>query len=276
MKSQRTQQPKHGEGKCGRPGNLSQLGPSSLLTEAIAPLPFARLNDPDWFVRASTFALGCLRESKPVSQAGLLPAMGGYIEDRIARFSETPMSKWFRPARSGALYPDLRATRNRRQRAIELSGAMLRVARHNPELVRTATLAYVFGASGRGRVLLVDPEDAVFGRAIIDLVDELNVRWLSWNLKAFGVGEREPDTDLWPARMGLRRRPTIEVVNARTTNEFELEHLGIDIQRAGRNSREFREVALLAATIWLWHTVTPLLGGALDLAEEQQCLLLAG
>lgn len=84
------------------------------------------------------------------------------------------------------------------QDAILISQALMRAARKNPLLARTAVSAYAYGVRPSDKLLpLTSPDHARFGRALIDLVRLMNLKWLRWRLVC-------PKTDEVSSRLTIR------------------------------------------------------------------------
>lgn len=254
----------------GRPGNISSV--SGWLEDPIEPLCFARLNDRHWFKRLSAFALTHLRDGRYQQQLPILPAMQQHIRLRIEQLHATPMSKFFEE--STERYPNVRLTRTGRLRAIALSRTLLNLTRFNPYLVRRAVMSYCFGASSRFRVFLVDDCEAQYGAAILELIEELKIPWLKVRFVGFRIGDQEPDMTPWEELLEFAKPAPgqpgtpFDIVNARSGSHYETGHLGIDIQRSGRNSREFHKMMILAAITEIWNCVTPVIPDDVPLLES--------
>ncbi len=97
------------------------------------------------------------------------------------------------------------------------------------------------------------------GRLLIELVHGLQIG-LKFHLVGFRLGCNLPDIGHWIRLLGLRTTTPVEFEAA---NNYEsparLNYVGIKVCWGGssRASREWHEVALLAAITELWRSVTP-------------------
>lgn len=147
----------------------------------------------------------------------------------------------------------------RRERAIELSRALLRLASRNPYLVRQVVMGYCHSVSVRMRVVLTDDADADFGRKLLKLVKELNLPQLSARIIGFSVGDEQANLTTWLQLLGLSSSTDIKSEPAHNSdNSAALRHVGIKLVcgKSKRASREFHEVMMVAAVIELWKCVT--------------------
>jgi hypothetical protein len=134
------------------------------------------------------------------------------------------------------------------------------LARRRPHLVRSAVLGYCYAATTRRYVVLTDADDADYGKSLIELVRELHINELKIHLVGFRVGCNLPHIAHW---LRVLKLPPTTAVDFETANNTQsparLNHVGIKVcwGDSSRASQEWHEVALLAAIIELWRSVTP-------------------
>jgi hypothetical protein len=250
----------------GPRGNLARFyrEQTSELQKPIYPLNYSRQNDPDWFARIHRLILD-LHDGTNRPNSTLTPAMVAHIDANIAKFEKLPIGRQFVVGvGSKRKYPDLQITGVRRERAIELSRALLDVTKQNPCLVRHAVLGYLYAVDERMQVRLTGREYAPYGRVLINLVDQvvgrLNSPWICWQLVGFEIDGEHKDQAGWFEDLG--QEPTeIHFTKPNTPdNRAELDHIRVDVCFAGgvyRLSREFYEVMLLAGVTEFWKCVRP-------------------
>ena len=247
-------------GKTGSPSNTARFRKHNASSEPIIPLPFAALDDPDWFINYVGYIISHFRYGLNARQFKLLPAMEAFIAERLEELNKTPVSRFFEDSKlPGKRLPSLKLTGIRRIRAIELSRALLRLALHNPYLVQTVVMGYCHTVSTRMCTVLTEYEDAGLGRMLLQLVKKLNFPSLSYRIIGFQVGDRRADMVPWLIALGLHPETDIKWELAHNCdNDAALKHIGIEIvwNQSKRASREFHEVALVAAVISLWQCVS--------------------
>jgi hypothetical protein len=146
------------------------------------------------------------------------------------------------------------------ERAIELSHALLRIARRDPYFVRLAVLGYCCAVSDRRRIILTDMRVVEYGQIIIGLVKELKLPWLEIRLVGYMVGDEKGHMKKWLEILKPGPTTQIDYVQAENqSSQAELEHIGIDIRNtvSKRNSLEFLEVMVIAASAEMWRCVWP-------------------
>lgn len=250
----------------GPRGNLARFyrEQADELKTPIDPSDFCRHNDSDWFKRIQQLVLD-LRDGITRQYSGITPEMVAHIDANIMEMSKLPIGKQFVVGLgTERKYPDLQISGVRRERAIELSRALLDVTKQDPILVRHAALVYLYAVDERMQVRLTDREYAPHGRVLIRLVDQVAKRlhspWICWRLVGFEIDGEHKDPAGWFEDLGLE--PTeIPFVKPNTPdNRAELDHIRIDVCFATgkyRLSREFHEVMLLTAVAELWRCVRP-------------------
>jgi hypothetical protein len=145
------------------------------------------------------------------------------------------------------------------KRACRLGRALMALARRKPYRVRSAVLGYVYAVTTDRYVIMTDENDADFGKLLIELVRELHIVGLKIHLVGFHVGCNMIDIGQWLRVLELPPATPVDFVRANNLDNFaRLKHVGIRICWGGtsRASREWHEVALLAAIIELWRSVT--------------------
>ena len=248
--------------KGGVPPNRAPFTDDPSLAEEIQPLDFARLDDRGWFERYTGYILRHIRDAQDCSEFQVLPAMGRHIADQIRALREKAAGFEFEESPTTDQWlPSLRLTGVRRERAIELSGALLGLAQSNPCLVRSVAPRYCYGVIARMRIVLTAYGNAAFGRRLLRLVDLLKLPWLTPKIVGFTVQGQEPDLTRWIHE--LRPHPETTIVFQRAPNQSSpagLNHIGIDVthEPSGWTSREFHEVLVVASVIELWRCVRPL------------------
>jgi hypothetical protein len=226
---------------------------------------YARIDDPEWFARTQHLVLN-LRYGIKVDNLGFAPAMITHVVKIINQMAKLPIGNQFVvDPLTNCDYPDLQVSGVRRERAIELSEALVAVTRNVAYLVRHAVLGYLYAANDRLQVVLIDRQYAPYGRVFIDLADRIAERldcsWLTWRLIGVKVDGERGDPAGWWADLCLEPNLHVGFTKANTAhNRAELDHIRIDICSAfgkHRLSREFYEVMILAAATELWKCVRP-------------------
>jgi hypothetical protein len=254
--------------KRGRLPNLARFyhEQDAELQMPIYPLNYCRHNDPDWFKRTQQLVLD-LRDGIKRPNSTLTPQMVAHVDANIAKIEMLPIGNQFKTEpRSKRKLPDLQVTGVRRERAIEISEALLTVTKLDPCKVRHAALGYLYAVDDRMQVRLTGREYAPYGRVLLSLVDRVAERLhspsLCWRLKGIEVDKERKDPRGWFRDLILEpsKIPTdIPFTSPKTPhNTAELDHILIDVCFAGgknRVSREFHEVMLFAAVTELWKCV---------------------
>ncbi len=253
--------------KRGRLPNLGRFyrEQAAQLKAPTDPVNYCRLNDPDWFKRIQQVVLD-LRNGVNRQYSGVSPTLVAMADVNIAQIAKLPIGNQFEvEPQSRRGFPALHIKGIRRDRAVELSQALLDVTIRDPYLARHGVIGYLYGVDKRMQVLITDHLYASYGRVLIDIVDQVVERldqpWLSWNLVGFEVDGVKADLTTWLTELGLDTKTDVFHEKAKAPhNQAELDHIRIDVCLArgeNRQSREFYEVMLLAAVTELWKCVAP-------------------
>ena len=254
--------------KRGRPDNLARFNKEQApeIATPITQLEFARIDDPDWFMRAQTLVYNMGHEVT-FEPLGFVRAMIARIVANIEKMRDLPIGNQFmNNPKTQLRFPNLKVSGIRRERAIGLSKALLAVTKENPDLVRRAVIGYLYAVDERMHVLLTGHQYSPYGRDFINVVDQitttLDSHWLTWRLIGFEVDGERKDPRVWLADLGLDSKISVETVEfikpVTPHNRAELDHLRIDVCVSNgqhRLSREFYEVIQLAAVTELWASV---------------------
>jgi hypothetical protein len=248
-----------------RPGRLSRLDSFQAPSGPIHSLPTEYLNDLQWFARYGAFIVrdGCGDEACAIDLEVDL-AMVQQIGENLERLSKTHVYDQFvsYPGSTKKIPPFPREESY--QDAISISRALMRTANKDPVLVRTAVSAYANGVRTRDRLLvLTAPEHARFGRALIDLVRLLNLKWLRWRIVCFKTGNAPQKSirEEWRKGLGLPSNTQIHWVAAKNKlNAASANHIAVEvIERHGRLqevSSNFHSVMLFGNVVEIWRLVS--------------------
>lgn len=275
--------------QTGRPSYLGQFRDDWRSDLGIEPLLVAPVNCADWFKVYGGYIHRAFRTDEPTDKFNVPEPMRQYIEARLQKLTvlhemdEVPRSMQAdkqlsrllnKPDKLGnsdnlekpgdprlALFsPSSRLSQAGWKRACRLASRLMALARRRPRLVRSVVLSYGYAATTRRYVVMTDAEDAEFGKLLIEAVHELHISELKIHLVGFRVGSNLPDIGHWLRLLELRPTTPVEFETANNVKSMaRLKHVGIKLcwGAPSRASQEWHEVALLAALIELWRSVTP-------------------
>jgi hypothetical protein len=250
------------ESKPRRRGPKSRLEKFQPPSESADPLSDKLLNDPQWFARYGGFMV---RDSCGDETCRIDLDVDGEMVERIRKnldaLSGTAVQDHFVTyAGSVKMIPPFPREESY-EVAISISQALTRTAEQLPEAVRTAVCAYAYGVRRSDKLLvLAKPEHARFGRALIDTVRSLNLKFLRWRIRGFGTDktpQRLPKTVPieWCKRLGIPSNTPIKWLPPKNKkNLASAGHIAVEVvEQCGKSlevSGNFYSVMLVAKVVF--------------------------
>lgn len=270
------------QGKNGRPSYLVQYREFWRPGGIIEPLLVAPVNIADWFAVYGGYIYRAFRTGESSDSFSVPDPMRQYIEQRLteltlvhglknvprpiqadqqlSRLVDEPADPDSKNLKLTLRSPSARLSKTGWERACRLGSALMSLARRRSSPVQSAVLGYCLAATTRRYVIMTGEQDAVYGRLLIELVRELHLKGLKVHLVGFRVGYNPPDIGRWLRILELRAMTSVEFEMANNVESMaRLNHVGIKVcwGESSRASREWHEVALLAAITELWRCVAP-------------------
>lgn len=178
----------HASRKRGRRGNIAANRDRILALGPIETIDCAALNNINWFSQSYGYLIN-LRYPEKGYRSGLTPAMESHIEVALEALRNTPLGKFYIESDAAQQeLPDLQLRGIRLERAVQMSHALLRIARRDRDLVRRVVLGYCLAVSDRMRVEFTDIRDAKRGRELVKLVKNLRLPWLGIRPVGYSLG----------------------------------------------------------------------------------------
>jgi hypothetical protein len=246
----------------GRRTRLSQFEPPGLDTT----LPTENLNDEQWFARYGGFIV---RDSSADETASydldVNPSMAEHLRKNLDNLSQiVPNGHLVDVSRAIRKLPPF-PLQDSYSVAVSISQALMRAAKHDPELVCKAVCVYAHGVRVSDRLLVLGAVDqAHFGRDLIDLVRLMNHPRIRWRIVRFKTDKTIPKylPKEWQVPLGLPSNTPVHTIAAKNkANASSANQIAIQVvERDGEileAPRSFYSVMLYARIVEIWRLVTP-------------------
>jgi hypothetical protein len=120
-------------------------------------------------------------------------------------------------------------------------------------------LGYCYAATTHRCVIITDANDVKYGEMLFELLNELHLDGPVIRYVGFRVGSRQNDVTALAKAFGLPSAPADYETANNLDSPARLNHVGIRVfwgRRSHRSSPEWHQVAVLAAVMELWRSVT--------------------
>lgn len=250
------------ESKSRRPGPKSRLDEFQPSSESAEPLSDKLLNDPQWFARYGGFIV---RDSCGDETCAIDLDVDADMVERIRKNLEVlsgtiVYDHFVTHAGLGKKIPPFPREENY-QDALSISRKLIRTAKQNSGLVRRGINAYTCGVRRSDKLLvLARGKHARLGRALIDTVRSLDLKFLRWKILGFETDKtprplRRTVPKEWCAQLGIPSNTRIRWVPPKNKrNSASADHIAVEVvEQRGTSqvvSSNFHSVMLVAKVVF--------------------------